>query len=95
MVDGKTVDTRGYLAQLRESMKSFEITIEKKAGRSTMTDNQYTIGKSLIDTESRISTWKAKLENIEARYWKQFTAMEQAINKANQQSGMFMQGGGF
>lgn len=57
-----------------------------------MTDAQYAIGKNLVDTESRISTWKRKLEDIEARYWKQFTAMEQAINKANQQSSMFMQG---
>ncbi|MFJ7669466.1 flagellar filament capping protein FliD [Lysinibacillus sp. NPDC097195] len=92
VVDGKTVDTRGYLDKLRESMKSLEVNIEKKAGRSTMTDAQYAIGKNLMDTESRITTWKSKLENIEARYWKQFTAMEQAINKANSQSSMFSQG---
>jgi len=92
IVDGKTVDTRGYIDKLRESMKSFEITIEKKAGRSTMTDAQYAIGKNLVDTESRISTWKRKLEDIESRYWKQFTAMETAINKANSQSSLFAQG---
>lgn len=91
-VNGQTVDTRGYLQKLRSSMKTFEINIEKKAGRSSMTDNQYTLGKNLIDTESRIDTWKTKLESIEARYWKQFTAMEQAINKANSQSSMFSQG---
>lgn len=93
IVDGKTVDTRGYLDKLRfGAMKSFELTIEKKAGRSTMTDAQYAIGKNLVDTESRISTWKRKLEDIEARYWKQFTAMETAINKANSQSSLFAQG---
>ncbi|WP_409368022.1 flagellar filament capping protein FliD [Lysinibacillus sp. 38-6] len=91
-VNGQTVDTRGYLQKLRSSMKTLEINIEKKAGRSSMTDNQYTLGKNLIDTESRIDTWKSKLETIEARYWKQFTAMEQAINKANSQSSMFSQG---
>lgn len=92
-VDGKTVDTRGYFEKLRfGSMKSLEVNIEKKAGRSTMKEAQYAIGKNLVDTESRIYTWKRKLENIEARYWKQFTAMEQAINKANQQSSQFMQG---
>ncbi|MBD8035698.1 flagellar filament capping protein FliD [Solibacillus sp. A46] len=85
-------DTRGYFEKLRESMKSLEVNIEKKAGRSTMTDAQYAIGKSLIDNEKRIDTWQNKLKNIEARYWKQFTAMETAINKANQQSSMFMQG---
>lgn len=85
-------DTRGYLAKLRESMKTLEINIEKKAGRSTMTDAQYTIGKNLMDTETRIKTWQDKLKTIEDRYWKQFTAMESAINKANQQSSLFMQG---
>ncbi|MCH7320656.1 flagellar filament capping protein FliD [Solibacillus sp. MA9] len=88
----KTVDSRGYIDKLRESMKNFEISIEKKAGRSTMTDGQYAIGKSILDTDKRISTWQDKLKNIEARYWKQFSAMEQAINKANSQSSMFMQG---
>lgn len=92
VVNGETVDTRGYLDKLRESMKSFEVNIEKKAGRSTMTDAQYTIGKNLMDTETRIKTWQDKLKTIEERYWKQFTAMESAINKANQQSSLFMQG---
>lgn len=96
VVDGKVVDTRGFLARLRGSMDEFKISIEQRAGRATMTDQQYTIGKNLIDTDKRISTWQDKLKNIEARYWKQFSAMEQAMNKANQQSGMFMQqGGGF
>lgn len=85
-------DTRGYFEKLRESMKSLEVNIEKKAGRSTMTDAQYALGKSLIDNDKRIDTWQRKLETIEARYWKQFTAMETAINKANQQSSMFFQG---
>ncbi|MCL1699941.1 flagellar filament capping protein FliD [Lysinibacillus sp. Bpr_S20] len=92
VIDGKTVDTRGYLRKLRDTMKDLEVSIEKKAGRATMSASQYTIGKNLMDTEKRISTWQDKLKNIEARYWKQFGAMEQAINKANQQSSMFMQG---
>lgn len=91
-VISKTVDTRGYLDKLRDSMKSFEISIEKKAGRSTMTDAQYSIGKNLQDLESRIKTWQDKLKNVEARYWKQFGAMEAAINKANQQSAMLFSG---
>ncbi|ATP39086.1 flagellar hook protein [Solibacillus sp. R5-41] len=93
VVDGKVVDTRGYVDKLRESMENMKISIEKKAGRATMTsESQYSIGKSIQDTESRIKTWERKLEMIEARYWKQFGAMESAINKANQQSSMFMQG---
>lgn len=93
IIDGveQTVDTRGFLVKLRESMNDFKLDIEKKAGRATLTDNQYSIGKSIIDMDKRIDTWKDKLEKIEARYWKQFSAMEKAINKANSQSSYFAQ----
>ncbi len=91
LIDGveKEVDTRGFLQKLRAEMNNVKINIEKKAGRTTMTDNQYSIGKSLRELTDRISSWKDKLENIESRYWKQFTAMEQAINKANTQASLF------
>ncbi|MFJ7732307.1 flagellar filament capping protein FliD [Lysinibacillus sp. NPDC097231] len=88
----KTVDSRGIVKRLRDSIDSFKLQIEKKAGRSTMTDNQFNIGKSMIDLDTRISSMQKRLVSVEQRYWKQFTAMEQAINKANSQSSMFMQG---
>jgi len=92
-VDGveKTVDTRGFLLKLRGSMDKFKLDIEKKAGNASSVDNSYSIGKSLVDMDKRIDTWKDKLEKIEARYWKQFSAMEKAINKANSQSSYFAQ----
>ncbi|WP_312504875.1 flagellar filament capping protein FliD [Lysinibacillus sp.] len=88
----KTVDTRGIAKRLRDSIDSFKLQIEKKAGRSTMTDSQYNIGKNMIDIETRIGRMQKRLVSVEQRYWQQFTAMEQAINKANSQSSMFMQG---
>lgn len=93
LIDGveKEVDTRGYLQKLRDSMSELKQDIEKKAGRSTMSETQYSLGNTLKDINNRIDSWKDKLENIESRYWRQFTAMETAINKANQQSSLFMQ----
>ncbi len=85
-------DTRGLLLRMRDSITDFTRNIELKAGRSTMTDNQYSLGKSLISTDERITKLQARLKDVETRYWKQFTAMEQAINKANTQSGLFSQG---
>ncbi|MGE7836049.1 flagellar filament capping protein FliD [Viridibacillus arvi] len=87
-------DTRGIVKRLRDSMEDFTKNIEKKAGRATMTDSQYTIGKSLISFEDRITALTARLKDVEARYWKQFSAMEAAINKANSQSSIFAQFGG-
>ncbi|MGE7922791.1 flagellar filament capping protein FliD [Viridibacillus arvi] len=92
--DAPEGDTRGIIKRLRDSMSDFTKEIERKAGRATMTDNQYSIGKSLVDTDKRITTLTARLKDVEARYWKQFSAMEAAINKANSQSSIFTQFGG-
>lgn len=90
-----TQDSRGITKRLRDEIDALTKSIEKKAGKDGKTDQTYSLGKLIIESDDRISKLQAKLVDIEARYWKQFTAMEQAINKANQQSGMFMQGGGF
>lgn len=87
-------DTRGLLVRMRKSVTDFMQKIESKAGRATMTDNQFALGKSLISTDERITKLQERLKNVETRYWKQFTAMEQAINKANSQSGVLAQFGG-
>lgn len=92
--NGMTVDSRGIAQRLKAAVDSTMKAIETKAGKATNTDNQYALGKNLIDTNKRIDVWKAKLEMIEKRYWKQFTAMEQAINKANSQSSYLSQFGG-
>jgi flagellar hook-associated protein 2 len=85
-----TEDTRGVIERLRESMKDLTSDIEKRAGKTSSTDQQYTIGKNLIDANDRISSFQRRLEDTEARYWRQFTAMEKAISQANQQSAMLM-----
>lgn len=88
VVDGvtKEVDTRGFLQKLRGEMTKIKLNIEQRAGRSTMNESQYTLGKYLRNVNSSIDTWEDKLVSIEDRYWRQFTAMETMINKANSQS---------
>ncbi|HWL24544.1 MAG TPA: flagellar filament capping protein FliD [Ureibacillus sp.] len=81
-------DSRGYLQKLRASFDEIQGKIENRAGRSTMTQTQYTLGKYLKDVDDQIDKWQDKLVDIESRYWKQFSAMETMINKANSQSTM-------
>ncbi|QCR31526.1 flagellar hook-associated protein 2 [Lysinibacillus sp. SGAir0095] len=88
---GITEDTRGIAQRLRDELKSFTGEIEKKAGKASATNQTYTLGKRLDEVKTRIDAWVDKLEGIESRYWKQFTAMETAINKANSQSSLFSQ----
>lgn len=89
-VKTEKVDTRGYLQKLRDAMDGIKSKIEERAGRTSWTQSQYTIGKNLKQVDDSIATWKDKLLDMEDRYWRQFTAMESAISKANQQSAMLM-----
>ena len=87
-----TTDTRGFVKKLRDSLEGFKTAIEKKAGRANMADEQYSIGRDLKEKTERMENLKRRLEMVEQTYWKQFTAMEQAMNKANEQSSIFSQG---
>lgn len=86
--DGKTQtgDTRGFMRKIRDELDAIEKKIDERAGRGTMTETQYTLGKYLRNVNQSLDAWKDKLTAIESRYWKQFGAMEAMINKANNQS---------
>jgi flagellar hook-associated protein 2 len=44
------------------------------------------MGKQLADYNKRISDMKSRLSDMETRYYKQFSAMEEAMNKYQSQS---------
>ena len=89
-VNGETkqADTKGFLRKIRTEMDVMEKKIDERAGRGSMSETQYTLGKNLRDVNKRIETWEDKLTAKETRYWTQFSAMESMINKANNQSSM-------
>ncbi len=91
--NGRTEDTRGIAWRLRDAMKDMTTQIEKKAGKDGSTNQTHGLGRKIVESDDRITKLQAKMKDIEARYWKQFTAMEKAINKANEQAGMFAQFG--
>lgn len=78
--------SRGVINRLEDSIKDTMKRIEERAGKSYSTLEGYTIGKNMKDLNSRIDAFEKKLISIENRYWAQFTAMEKAIQRANQQS---------
>ena len=94
--DGTTSSEKGIAKRLRETIKSTMSAIEVKAGKPSSVNNSFTLGRNLNDLSSQMDRFKAKLTSIEDRYYRQFSAMEQAIQKANQQSAYLMNnmGGG-
>lgn len=85
--DGNLVSEQSGIAKrLRNTIKNSISSIEARAGNSYKNYSQYTLGQNLYDIAKRIDSLEERLIQIEDRYWRQFTAMEQAIQKANEQS---------
>lgn len=96
MSKGSTDSEKGIARRLRDSIDDTMERIEARAGNSLKTNAQFSMGRNLTDLDSRIDDFEKRLIDIEDRYWRQFTAMEKAISKMNQQSMFLMNqfGGG-
>lgn len=86
----------GIAERLRATTKQVTLQIEERAGNNMRTNQQFMLGRNIIDIDKQIERMQARLKQIEERYWRQFTAMERAIQRANQQSMfLFEQFGGY
>ncbi|WP_299093524.1 flagellar hook-associated protein 2 [uncultured Metabacillus sp.] len=88
---GGTEETTGIAKRLRETIDGTIKNIEEKAGNSLKVNNQFTIGRTLNSIEDQIDRFEDRLIQIEDRYWRQFTAMEKAIQQSNSQMSYLMQ----
>ncbi|MBM6616316.1 flagellar hook-associated protein 2 [Bacillus sp. RD4P76] len=88
--DGPTQEDKGVARRLRATISTTIKNIEQKAGNSLRTNSQFSIGKLIMSTDSSINAFEDRLIKIEDRYWRQFTAMEKAIQRSNEQSAFLM-----
>lgn len=79
-------EARGLINRFDDALDATRAKIEKKAGKATHTLDNYSIGKEIKNLNERISIFEARMEKVEQRYWNQFTAMERAISRLEQQS---------
>ncbi|WP_153720648.1 flagellar hook-associated protein 2 [Sporosarcina cascadiensis] len=86
----------GIAQDFRKELTAAQTTISAKAGSSTAVNDTFALGRSLKSMDKQIDRFEDKLQMMETRYYKQFAAMERAIQKANAQSAQLMQslGGG-
>ena len=87
-----TTNQDGVISSLRKTAQNAVSIIKESAGSATSSsDTTYSLGKTISSLNTKIDDWKDRLKDIEERYWKQFSAMETAIQKANSQSSIFTQ----
>jgi len=84
--DGTTVAEQGFARKLRTIVDKTQTAIAQRAGKTGSVNDTFSLGRSLKEMNSQIERFEARLKTMENRYWKQFTAMETAINRANSQS---------
>lgn len=83
---------QGVIHKLEDAVKRTIDRIHDHAGRATSTLDNYALGKRMKDLDKRIEDFQRRLINVENRYWNQFTQMEKAIQRLNEQSSyMFAQ----
>ncbi|QGQ93532.1 hypothetical protein EHS13_00630 [Paenibacillus psychroresistens] len=76
----------GIAERMFDRVTSLMDKIKVKAGASGSLDNNYTIGKSFLDLNTKMTNLTRKLDSLETRYYNQFTAMEKYISQMNAQS---------
>lgn len=76
----------GVGGRVYESLNNVVKKLSEKAGSPTSLVDNSQITKYIKQMDEEISRWQTRLEKIEDRYWKQFTAMEKAISQMNSQS---------
>ncbi|PLR90846.1 flagellar filament capping protein FliD [Bacillus sp. T33-2] len=82
----------GIASRVYEEVNKAIDKLNKKAGRPQTSPNldSSALGKSIAGISQEMKSWEDKLTRIEERYWKQFTAMETALSKMNEQSNYIM-----
>jgi len=81
----------GIAERLYDQLSTTINEVTTKAGSSTNPIDDSDIAKSIKRIDDEIETWEDRLQQIEDRYWKQFTAMEKAIQQYNSQGSWYAQ----
>ncbi|UOE93801.1 flagellar filament capping protein FliD [Alkalihalobacillus sp. LMS39] len=86
--DGEGSESQGIVRRMRDSLDHAMTTIAQRAGgsRGFNQSHQFTLGRNINSLDSRIDNMERRMKQIEDRYWKQFSAMESAMMRANQQA---------
>lgn len=89
-------DKGGVAVGLRVAMEAGQKAIAARAGSAGAGNSTFSLGRMLKGMDDQINRFEDRLKMVENRLWKQFGAMEQAIQRANAQSAQLMSslGGG-
>ncbi|ACV61581.1 flagellar hook-associated 2 domain protein [Desulfofarcimen acetoxidans DSM 771] len=88
---GDTYKEKGLAGRLYDDITNAMDSVIAKAGSSDSLVDDSVVGKQIKDVSNRITTMEDHLEDIEDRYYKKFSVMEEALSKLSQQSAWITQ----
>ncbi|KAA0966775.1 flagellar cap protein FliD [Sporosarcina sp. ANT_H38] len=93
---GTGVNETGLAERFKKVVDEGQKSISKLAGSAGSGNDSFTLGNTIKSMDEQIVRFEDRMKKVEDRLWKNFTAMEQAINRANAQSAGLMSalGGG-
>lgn len=83
---GTSYNNEGIAQRMQSTIQNSMNRIKDEAGNSSMTYVQYYLGQSINDLNQQITDEQSRLNGVQNRYYNEFTAMEQAIQKSNSQA---------
>lgn len=89
---GTDQNDQGFAVRLRSIADGTRKVITDKAGTAGFANETFVLGRSIKDMNNQIDRFQNRLQKTEDRLWRQFSAMEQAINRANAQAAQLMNG---
>lgn len=81
-----TKTDEGLATKFRKAVDDGQLAIAKQAGSVGSGNDTFTLGSTMKSMNEQIVRFEERMKTVENRLWKQFTAMEMAINRANAQS---------
>lgn len=81
-----TKTDNGLATKFRKAVDEGQTAISKQAGSVGAGNDTFTLGSTLKGMNEQIVRFEERMKTVENRLWKQYTAMEMAINRANSQS---------
>jgi len=88
---GDTQNTKGVASRLYDQMQTSLNRLKTEAGTPNVTDTSSNMAKSIASYKTQLYDMNNRLAQIEARYYKQFDAMETALSKLSKQSAWLSQ----
>jgi len=87
---GTNAAENGFARRLRMIVDDSQKVIAKRAGKVGDVNDTFTLGRNMKDMDKQIERFEERLLQVESRLWKQFNAMESAIQRLNAQSASLM-----